>query len=68
MYPDKPWKHISREAVACIQRCLVVQHEARYSVDQALTDKWLSDKQVAVDIARLEEEVRTNTRQNFVTF
>jgi len=57
MYPDKPWKQISRDAVACIQKCLVVQHEARYSVDQALTDKWISDKQVALDVARLEEEV-----------
>ena len=37
-------------------RCLVVQHEARYSVDQALADVWISDKQCTIDIAKLEEE------------
>jgi len=57
MYPDRPWKSISRDAKTCIQRCLVVQHEARYSVDQALADVWISDKQCTIDIAKLEEEV-----------
>jgi len=56
MYPEKPWKTISKEAIACIQHFLVVQHDARYTVDQALTDKWISDKQCLVDIAKLEEE------------
>jgi len=57
MYPEKPWKSISKEAIACIQHFLVVQHDARYTVDQALTDKWVSDKQCLIDIAKLEEEV-----------
>jgi len=56
MYPEKPWKSISKEAIACIQHFLVVQHDARYTVDQALTDKWVSDKQCLIDIAKLEEE------------
>ena len=56
MYPEKPWKNISKEAVACIQHFLVVQHDARYTVDQALMDKWINDKQCLVDIAKLEEE------------
>eukprot|EP00092_Neocalanus_flemingeri_P070643 GFUD01086732.1.p1 GENE.GFUD01086732.1~~GFUD01086732.1.p1 ORF type:complete len:381 (-),score=77.64 GFUD01086732.1:997-2046(-) len=57
MYPEKPWKSISKEAIGCIQHFLVVQHDARYTVDQALTDKWISDKQCLIDIAKLEEEV-----------
>jgi len=57
MYPEKPWKSISKEAVSCIQHFLVVQHDARYTVDQALTDKWISDKQCMLDITKLEEEV-----------
>ena len=58
MYPEKPWRSISREAVSCIQRCLVVSHETRYSVDQALADTWLTDRQCSTDLARLEEEAR----------
>jgi len=57
MYPDKPWKTISKEAISCIQHFLVVQHDARYSVDQALLDRWISDKQCLADIEKLEEEV-----------
>ena len=56
MYPEKPWKTISKEAIACIQHFLVVQHDARYTVDSALTDKWVSDKQCLSDIGKLEEE------------
>ena len=56
MYPDKPWKTISKEAISCIQHFLVVQHDARYSVDQALLDRWISDKQCLADIEKLEEE------------
>ena len=56
MYPEKPWKSISKEAIACIQHFLVVQHDHRYTVDQALTDKWVSDKQCLTDIGKLEEE------------
>ena len=56
MYPDKPWKSISKEAIECIQHFLVVQHDARYTVDQALLDKWISEKQCLADIAKLEEE------------
>ena len=62
MYPEKPWKNISKEAISCIQHFLVVQHDARYSVDQALLDPWISDKQCQVDIARLEEEANINRR------
>ena len=58
MYPDTPWRSISRAAVSCIQRCLVVSHETRYTVDQALADRWLEDKQTNTDLARLEEEAR----------
>jgi len=57
MYPEKPWKNISKGAILCIQHFLVVQHDARYTVDQALLDPWLRDTQCLVDIARLEEEV-----------
>ena len=56
MYPSKPWSNISKAAVACIQQFLVVQHEARYTVGQALADQWISDKQCMADLARLEEE------------
>ena len=59
MYPEKPWRSISRDATTCIQRCLVVSHEARYTVDQALADRWLVDRQCSADLARLEEEART---------
>lgn len=61
MYPEKPWRSISREAVTCIQRCLVVSHETRYTVDQALADRWLGDRQCSADLARLEEEARIQT-------
>lgn len=57
MYPEKPWKNISKEAISCIQHFLVVQQDQRYTVDQALLDPWISDKQCQEDIARLEEEV-----------
>ena len=56
MYPEKPWKEISRSAIGCIQKLLVVQHEARYSVDQALNDNWVIDNQCLADISALEEE------------
>ena len=56
MYPEKPWKAMSRDAISCIQRLLVVQHEARYTVDQALADRWLTDRQCVADISKLEEE------------
>ena len=29
MYPNRPWRSISKEAVNCIQNLLVVEHEAR---------------------------------------
>jgi len=57
MYPTRPWKSISKEAVNCIQNLLVVEHEARYTVDDALQDLWVSDQQCKNDILRLEEEV-----------
>ena len=39
-------------------QCLVVQHETRYTVDQALADTWLAeDEQCGRDLATLEEEV-----------
>jgi len=57
MYPNRPWKSISKEAVNCIQNLLVVEHEARYTVDDALQDLWVSDQQCKNDILRLEEEV-----------
>ena len=56
MYPERPWAEISREAISCIQKLLVVQHEARYSVDQAMADPWLSESRCLADITRLEEE------------
>jgi serine/threonine protein kinase len=56
MYPSRPWSTISAKAVACIQKLLVVEHDCRYSVDQALDDSWIADQQCALDIARLEEE------------
>ena len=45
-------------------QCLVVQHETRYTVDQALADTWLAeDEQCGRDLATLEEEVtHTQTR------
>merc|ERR1711971_914608 len=57
MYPNRPWRSISKEAVNCIQNLLVVEHEARYTVDDALADLWVSDIQCKADIGRLEEEV-----------
>ena len=71
MYPEKPWRSISREAVTCIQRCLVVSHETRYTVDQALADTWLAeDEQCGRDLATLEEEVtiRPDKRGHITTF
>ena len=58
MYPNRPWRAISKEAINCIQNLLVVEHEARYTVHQALADSWLNNSQTAVDIGRLEAEVR----------
>ena len=58
MYPERPWKTISKEAVSCIQHFLVVQHDARYTVDQALNDKWIRDAQCLSDITKLEEEAK----------
>jgi len=63
MYPEKPWKNISKGAILCIQHFLVVQHDARYTVDQALLDPWLRDTQCLVDIARLEEEANITRRR-----
>lgn len=59
MYPERPWAEISREAIACIQKLLVVQHEARYSVDQAMADTWLCESNCLADISKLEEEAIT---------
>ena len=56
MYPDKTWKPISKAAINCIQHFLVVKQDARYTVDQALADPWMIDKQCLEDIGRLEEE------------
>ena len=76
MYPTRPWKSISKEAVNCIQNLLVVEHEARYTVDDALQDLWVSDQQCKNDILRLEEEAgfyflsrgESNTFYLFFTF
>ena len=56
MYPNRPWKSISKEAVNCIQNLLVVEHEERYTVDDALADLWVSDLQCKADISQLEQE------------
>ena len=56
MYPDKTWSSISKSAIACIQHFLVVKQDKRYTVDQALKDPWMIDKQCLEDISRLEEE------------
>ena len=63
MYPDKPWKNISKEAILCIQHFLVVQHDARYTVEQALLDPWIQDFQCLLDIALLEEEANMRIKQ-----
>jgi len=57
MYPEKPWKKISSAAINCIQHFLVVKHDDRYTVDGALADPWINEKQCQIDLASLEEEV-----------
>ena len=56
MYPEKTWKTVSPSAISCIQHFLVVQHDARYTVDQALSDTWFNQKQCHEDIKLLEEK------------
>jgi len=63
MYPDNPWKNISKEAILCIQHFLVVQHDERYTVEQALQDPWIQDFQCLLDIALLEEEANIGISQ-----
>ncbi|XP_023333340.1 serine/threonine-protein kinase D3 isoform X2 [Eurytemora carolleeae] len=57
MYPEKPWKTISPAAVSCIQHFLVVKHDARYTVEQALKDPWIDTAQCKSDLAGLEEQL-----------
>ena len=45
-------------AIGCIQRLLIVKHNARYNVDQGLRDPWLMDKHCLEDIGSLEEKAR----------
>lgn len=58
MYPENPWKEISTDAINCIKHCLVVKHDQRYTVDEALRAPFFrDDKQCAKDIQELEEKV-----------
>ena len=58
MYPENPWKEISNDAINCIKHCLVVKHDQRYTVDEALRAPFFrDDKQCAKDIQELEEKV-----------
>ena len=58
MYPENPWKEISHDAINCIKHCLVVKHDQRYTVDEALRAPFFrDDKQCAKDIQELEEKV-----------
>ena len=38
MYPAKPWASVSARAVGFIKKCLVVRHDLRYNVEDALRD------------------------------
>ncbi|XP_059097444.1 serine/threonine-protein kinase D1-like isoform X2 [Tigriopus californicus] len=42
MYPAKPWSSISEIAIDFIKKCLVVRHDMRYTVDQALNDPFFN--------------------------
>ena len=38
MYPSRPWRAISKEAINCIQNLLVVEHEALCIFTNAISD------------------------------
>lgn len=41
MYPNDPWKEISKKAIDLINNLLQVQKSKRYTVDKSLCHSWL---------------------------
>ena len=57
MYPNKPWKEISGEAIQLINSLLTVEARKRYSAAKALNHQWLSNKELHDDLRSLEKHV-----------
>ncbi|XP_046421888.1 serine/threonine-protein kinase D3 isoform X1 [Neodiprion virginianus] len=57
MYPPKPWKEISSDAIDLINNLLQVKHQKRYTVDKSLQHVWLQDYQTWCDLRELEQQV-----------
>ncbi|XP_041038035.1 serine/threonine-protein kinase D3-like [Carcharodon carcharias] len=54
MYPPSPWKEISQSAIELINNLLQVNIRKRYSVDKALSHRWLQDFQTWLDLRDFE--------------
>lgn len=57
MYPPKPWKEISSDAIDLINNLLQVKQRKRYTVDKSLVHTWLQDYQTWCDLRDLEAQV-----------
>lgn len=57
MYPSRPWKEISNEAINLINCLLAVEARKRYSAAKALNHSWLTNKELHEDLRGLEKYI-----------
>lgn len=54
MYPAKPWREVSSQAIDLINNLLQVKMRKRYSVDRSLSHTWLQDYDTWLDLRDFE--------------
>ncbi|XP_026679352.1 serine/threonine-protein kinase D3 [Diaphorina citri] len=57
MYPPRPWRDISSDAIDLINNLLQVKQRKRLSVDKSLAHPWLQDPATWSDLRGLERQI-----------
>ncbi|KAL1461900.1 hypothetical protein WDU94_013763 [Cyamophila willieti] len=57
MYPPRPWRDISSDAIDLINNLLQVKQRKRLSVDKSLAHPWLQDPGTWADLRGLERQI-----------
>lgn len=57
MYPARPWREISSDAIDLINNLLQVKQRKRLSVDKSLAHPWLQDPHTWADLRGLEKQL-----------
>ncbi|XP_072305025.1 serine/threonine-protein kinase D3-like [Eucyclogobius newberryi] len=56
MYPEKPWRGVSKKAIDLISSLLQVKMRKRLSVDKTLSHPWLQDYETWLDLREFERK------------